>query len=505
MNAYSILPYWITLLWLLGYVEYIVTVCLGPHEKTLGLSLIVALVVASRFVVRQKYRVPKIQAPIWFWGVLAICVLMFLISIWQGFYPPHHPQEYDAINYSMGLARQHLLAGTFNHLRWSAADLWPSALQWGFAPIWFMGKNFNKLPQVLAAVFGFILMIDIGRTLLPNTYLSYIPALAFYTTQGVMIQLGTAQFDLTQLCFLLAFLHGYVKKTGLFWMALNLALFSTAKSFSLGQVFLVAGIIIFIEYFQNPNRLFLAIKGSKKLILFFGIFSSMLLARSTFVSLDRAGTPFSPIKNCLLNKLGGCQSESGEAIRNSGDCHMKTRDAYGLGRGIKSFFIHLWAISVPSKGVNNEWDYPLGLGWLIMIVLLIFQIPDWIKSLNVPILPVISFSFWLVWWMTSQQSRWLYPAMALGWLAALPILNRVKSRVLGSLLVISASLSLVSEVRAFRSDFGKTPSQVQETQEIQWKMQSPNGIVKKKESLFVNGAITGVQLPYPEPCWILEH
>ena len=52
-----------------------------------------------------------------------LCFLILLCGLYASRLPPHLSQEFDMINYHITIPRQHLLAGSFQHLRWSAADL----------------------------------------------------------------------------------------------------------------------------------------------------------------------------------------------------------------------------------------------------------------------------------------------------------------------------------------------------------------------------------------------
>lgn len=71
-----------------------------------------------------------------------------LLSI-PGLLPPHVPPEFDALNYHYTLPRQHLITGSFAHLKWSVADLWLLPFQFSLAPYWFSTVLPNKVPQFI--------------------------------------------------------------------------------------------------------------------------------------------------------------------------------------------------------------------------------------------------------------------------------------------------------------------------------------------------------------------
>ena len=163
---------------------------------TLGVSLWIAIAVllAALWLSRNAtLRVAGMlagevrRAPVLFWLLCAVQAGMFLLASGAAGLPPHHPQEYDAINYHMALPRQHLFWGSLQHLPWSAADLWPRALQFGLAPVWFMGASINKWPQLLGALWAFGMILSLGRKKAAHSFSGWVPALALFTTHGVMV------------------------------------------------------------------------------------------------------------------------------------------------------------------------------------------------------------------------------------------------------------------------------------------------------------------------------
>ena len=60
---------------------------------------------------------------------LILSGIILLCSAAASFYPPHLPQEADALNYHFTLPRQHLILGSFKHIEWFADDLFVLPLQ----------------------------------------------------------------------------------------------------------------------------------------------------------------------------------------------------------------------------------------------------------------------------------------------------------------------------------------------------------------------------------------
>ncbi|MGK5089833.1 hypothetical protein WDW86_19960 [Bdellovibrionota bacterium FG-2] len=507
----ALIDYFPTLFWVLGLIEFLSIVLFqGPQSRTSGVSVWVSLIVLSAAVVGQRRVLHErvrasfrdFRAAPWSFHILFVLTAMiFILSAVEARLPPHLPQEYDAINYHMGLPRQHLIQGTLSFLDWSTADLWPATVQWGFASSWFSGAFPQKIPQFLCSFWAFLVMVRLGRRLLTGSFLGWVPALAVFSAHGVVIQLGTAMLDLTHLYFLLAAIDGFLSDRKVS-AALNLALFATLKAFGPIQVIIVLACFGALAGYSYP-RLFRS--WARKLAPVIGLavlFSLLLLSRTIWVDMKRAGTPLFPLATCLVSSVSGCSGWEGVAIRKSSQQLFVAANGYGMGRGIGSFLNHLWRVAVPGGGVNNSYDYPLGLPWLLWCLFFVFSLPEIFRSRRVPVFIALSASFWLVWWLGSQQSRWLYPVLALGWLGTLEIQKRVRAHVLCICLVISASFSLISHYRAFRADIWKSPSEIYEQQVKSLKWDATGKVPLSKEMLYVDRPVTDHK---PESLiWILR-
>lgn len=487
--------YWPSFLWAFGLAEFLTnTLWLGPTEHTKGYGLFFLLVLTvvlgdqNKKIFLASIRELKkefTEAPLLFKLLCLIALSALLISGLEASYPPHLPQEYDAINYHMGLPRQHLLLGSLKLIPWSVGDLFPSMIQWGYSTFWFIGSLYNKIPQFILAMWAFFLLLGLGRKQ-EKSYRAWIPALAFITTHGVAIQLGTAMLDLPQIYFLAAFLYAVTRRE-VFFAALHLALFASLKSFGILQVGLIgAGMLAYFFCFEsnvlNEQKRFIT-----KLLFGFSIIILLLLSRTIAINLERAGTPLFPFITCKLPSTG-CHAAAGMAIQNSANENIGIRNAYGFGRGPLAFAIHLWRISVPNAklGVNNEYDYPLGLVWLFWLVFAFYALRDFYRTRHMHPYIFAAFLFWLTWWLGSHQARWLYPVLALGWLGSIEIQKKIHPQVLLLALVLSSCLTLVSTWRAFGPDFSRSRAGIQEQQEasVRWDFYRP--ILESKELLYVN-------------------
>ena len=510
------IAYAFTVFWLLGLLEFCAQVLIqGASEKTWGVSVLIFFFAFMGTIFSQKAKIVEALgrlfrewkvSPGLFKILTGLTAILFLVAFWESLYPPHLNQELDALNYHMTLPRQHLFRGNFDWISWSVADLWPMPLQFGLAPAWFMGNTLNKWPQFFAVLNAFFLLLALGRAGDESkSWRGWIPALAVFTTHGVMIQLGTAMLDLTILYFTIAALHSLIRRR-VFWTSIHLAVLFTSKAFNPIQmsiiiVFTLVAIFVLhrktgakvpAEYSSKES-----IKFLKKSLVWTGLLSLVILSRSIYLGLKYVGTPMYPF---LVSASASPGILAGAAS------HLRTRTDYGYGHGFVAFLKHFWLVSVPTHQVNNVYDYPLGLAWLFMLILLFSACLRWWKSggktISVP--GVLAMAFWITWWMGSHQSRWLYPVIALGWLSTLGEQRRMQTFILTGSLCVSAFFSVFSEVRGFQEDIHKTPLEVQHEQEaavLSHKI-GPD-VLDSRNALFYKGRVQDIV--GEDVRWIVPH
>jgi hypothetical protein len=206
--------------------------------------------------------------------------------------------------------------------------------------------------------------------------------------------------------------------------------------------------------------------------------------------MQRAGTPIFPFVTCVFSTAQGCQGKAGEIIRESARQELDVKNHYGTGKDFKSFLNHFWKISIPTIGVNNEYDYPLGLSWLLFSVFLIASFPYWIRSKEIPIIILIALLQWVLWWNMTHQARFLYPVLALGLLGTMSIQKKVHPMILLTALCFSASLSLVSMWRAYKNDLGRSSAQIQKEQKEKLVWDLKTGALITQECLYADQLVT---------------
>ena len=510
------IAYAFTAFWLLGLLEFSIQLLIqGPSEKTWGISVLIFLFLFMSAVYFQRKKVLEeirrlsrewLGSPGLFKILTGLMAGLLVVAFWESLYPPHLNQELDTLNYHMTLPRQHLFRGNFSWIPWSVADLWPMPIQFGLAPAWFMGNTLSKWPQFFATLNAFFLLLALGRRSdETRSWRGWIPALAVFSTHGVMIQLGTAMLDLTILYFAVAALDSLMKRR-LVWSSLHLAVLFTAKAFNPIQMSVVIVLALFM--ILAAQRLAGArlsaqwssdsfIKLLKGTFIGTALISLAILSRSIYLGIKYVGTPIYPF---LVSR------SAGPGILAGAESHLRTRTDYGYGHGLIPLLKHFWLVSVPTQGVNNVYDYPLGAAWLFMLALLAFALVRWWQSSqrNISVPGILAIAFWITWWMGSHQSRWLYPVMALGWLSTLGEQRRVRPLILIGTLSISAFFSLFSQMRGFQEDFHKSPVDVQREQEISVLSHKVGpDVLDSRNALFYKGAIQNIV--GEDVRWIVPH
>lgn len=483
--------------WILGYIEFLWHT-LGPGFPVVGLFTVTMATLAAVLTYFQRgpewkteangliSELLRLRRESWFQASCYImCFALFsallALTLYSSLRPPFLPQEYDLINYQMGVPRQLLIRKSLGWIDWSVADLWPMAMQWGMAPLSLALGTINKLPQFLFSLGGALCMYRIAGQLLPqqiSRLAQALPCLVFFSAHGVAIQLGTGMMDLPALYLLLLCLTSLLEKRYVI-AALSLAVYVSSKAFHPFQIAAVlTGGLAWLAFAGSGGE-----KGPifTRFLPALAIFSVLLLARSASISIEATGTPLFPFGACRLGQAALCTPEKREILEQSAAQLLSTRDKYGLGRGPLAFFEHLWRVSVPTRGVNNEYDYPLGLSWILMLVLLAFSGIG--GKWRHPLLQ-LALAFWVLWWLNSHQSRWLYPVLAFGLLATIPMQLRAQ-RVLPPLIAISFAFTLLSQYRSLAPTIRMSAGAIIEREEakVRW---SPDGRLESAELLYVN-------------------
>ncbi|MBF0478516.1 MAG: hypothetical protein HQL26_03450 [Candidatus Omnitrophica bacterium] len=387
--------------------------------------------------------------------ILALSAIILFVTCYASFLPPHLPQEYDALSYHITIPRQHLLRNSFQHLPWSTADFYLLPLDHGLAPFWLSTSYLNKIPQYFFCLGILFLVCRLVSRLTDHSWKSMVFVwAAVLGLHGLSIQFGTAMLDVVMLYFLLAALDSWL--SGFYVLAgLELSFYVWSKSFLPIQILAIALCVMAVLWLFKQS---MAWKKQKTFLLSFLIFSAVVAGPFLIRNFYYTGTPLFPFGVGKFHE-GVYQSTNpvlwSSIVQRASDI-LTIKDQYGHGRSVKAFFEHFWMLAVPEKGVNNRFDYPLGLSYLLVLGPFMFKFFEDIKLKRFNGLSWFSLIFWASWWFGSQQSRFLFVPLVLMMIVVFSDQRFLRPIMLGGLL-FSLALTALSVVRANKADFFKPP------------------------------------------------
>ena len=451
------------------------------EAKSTGLPVDLAAVLARGFMPRAsgdpKGR-PLTTKVFWTAGVLLSSFILLCVFM-AALLPPHLIQETDAMNYHIMLPRQHLILHSFRHIPWAADDLFLLPIQFALAPYWLATVLPNKIPQFLFLI-GLI-FVAINLASLWNQRKgqgAMIITFAILGSHHFGIQMGTAMLDII-ICYLFlaaldSFLQGriglaVIEFTFFFWSKPLIPFQTMLLSILLIVIFLIfrriRGITVrvgFADFAADFSQKF-NVRSLKKFVLGF-IFLSLLVG-GPFVakSLYYSGTPFFPAAPGLfkINKEIDYDSAWWRSLQQASNIwtNEEARGQYGHGRSFFAFVKHFWLIAVPEKGVNNAFDYPVGLPYLLVVGPFLYLFYAALRRWEFIVIPWGVVISWFLWWEGTQQTRYLYISTLL---MLIMVLSHMKeySRILVGAMTVALLLNALSIFRAHRHDFGRTALQV---------------------------------------------
>lgn len=404
------------------------------------------------------------------------CVLsaLILLCVWRAaLLPPHLIQEFDALHYHYTLPRQHLLMGSFQHILWAADDLFLLPLDFALAPYWFATPLANKFPQFIFLLGMISVSLSLGRQFSQERFIR--PALILFAILGshhIGIQMGTAMLDLVIAYLFLAALDSLFKGNyGLFLV--EFTFFFWAKSFIPLQMTSLLVLFFVLLKFQSlfgwnsaqwgfdqsiPVQIQWAdFKPFRKVGIGFLLLSIFIAGPFLIKSLYYAGTPLFPFAPGVLvvNKDMDLDSRHWQSMLDSSQTFMsEVKNGYGHGRSFWAFMKHFWLIAVPESGVNNRFDYPVGLVYLLILGPFVYRLLDSWRKKELAVLPFFVVLYWLSWWFGSQQSRFLYIPILLMMILVISSM-RETTKVFVSVLLLALLLNALSLARSHQQDWGR--------------------------------------------------
>jgi hypothetical protein len=391
-------------------------------------------------------------------------ISLFIIGIvvLASFKPIHLIQESDCLQYHYTLPRQHLILGSFAHIPWAADDLFLLPMDFALAPFWFATVLPNKIPQLII----FLGLISVAWRLTSalagerRPWAGPLIALVILGTHGFGIQMGTGMLDLAIVYLFLASLDS-LRLGNWFLAGSEFTFFFWSKPLMPLEVIITMGIWASVFVLGRRGHwqiidVFIFKHWRRALGLFMAL--SVLVAGPFVIkSIYYAATPFFPLAPGLMGTWGKIQNhpQSWHSLQQASQLWMEgTKNNYGHGRDLLSFIKHWWLLAVPEKGVNNAFDYPLGLTYLLMIGPFLFFLVKDISRRRFSPLSVLAAVIWLLWWFTAQQSRFLYVPLLIVFMVTIVRLEKI-SRGLFLCLLISLFLEALSLWGAHKADMGR--------------------------------------------------
>jgi hypothetical protein len=477
--SFSHLP---TLMLVIGYPVFWLEMCVlsGRQGVTTPLAWVLFAAAALWLIVRtvktfdpaarenflQDFRAAPFSEKIFRGTGALLAGGIVLCAFYAWLLPPHLGQEYDALNYHITLPRQHLILGSFRHIPWSSGDLFLLPLNFALAPYWLATPLPNKIPQFFFFIGLIAVSIRLVRLWTPSAWdASWLTVFAIVGSHGIGIQLGLAMLDLT-ICYLfLAALDSFLRGQW-FWAAVEFTFLFWAKSFIPAQMaVIIFGIWLLVQmlrplgflnirwgmreepvFFKKENRPFVTRRIAPMLLGLSLVIAGPFAVKSLYYS----GTPLYPLKSGMIRLWGDFEKEA--ALRRAAKAHMQSKDGYGRGRDGMAFLKHWWLIAVPDKGVNNAFDYPLGLIYLLFVGPFFMLALRLFLRKEVSLLTFFIIIYWLTWWFGSQQTRFLYIPLILMYILTAPFFQKPSLILRGSLL-LALLLNALSVVRAHQGDF----------------------------------------------------
>lgn len=433
----------------------------GGHTSWLawGLWAFLGCVVISQTKFRTQFK-PSLML-----GILGLLAIIYLaIVFFAALLPPHLVQEFDVINYHYMIPRQHLILQSFAHIPWSVADLFLLPLDYALSPFWLATSLPNKFPQFIFFLGVLALAFQIVYMQTSRVLTAAIATVAVMALHMVAIQAGTAMLDMVMLYCVLASIHSLMK--GRYAIAaIEWAFFFWSKSFIPPMIIVIFIAILVLCSVANRFRfsfeniyapIFIA---WKKMVLIFILATCVIALPHLVKSMYYTGTvlyPFGLNKNLVSITY---EPERWQWIVKRTQDSLGMKDAYGYGRSVLDFIKHFWLIAVPEKGVNNAFDYPVGLVYLLVIGPFVLSFINGIRARKVPLLSCFIIIWWVLWFMGSQQTRFLLIPMCLMIVVAFVYLTNV-SRLLIALLMGCILLEIFSLRNAHQADWGKSSIEV---------------------------------------------
>ena len=454
-----------------SHLSSIVLTLIAALAMILGLGLVLLLFRALFTLLSSQLEsagLRKIIKP-----VCLVLVVLFIVAFFSATKPAHTYQDGDFLGYHLGLSKNAWITGNWKPLNWQYFEFISLVVQYGLSFLWVSLPLLNKLPQFLILCFLAIKILIFFQILniRNKPFAGLFSVLALFSFWGVALQVGSAMMDLPNLYWLMSILvfiasltsNSKVKNTRNWkWVNLlfgiDLAAYLGHKSF--GFIFIIAitamaTVLLKLVFKYNWLPTLKKIRWTYAAIPLLFI-SVPNLSRTRYYTAD----PFYPVFPKLTETFCDDSHQSGRSCTThlalSQDLN-RIKDGVYYKRdfiGIPKTFLRLPFTSTPLQRSGfffgqGPYDYPLGLFWFAVWGFLLFSTLKFRKTLGKLGLfwSGMASGLYLVWYMGSQQSRWLYPCLltlSLYWGYALAHLDwKVRTQKQTAVIALSLSIAFV--------------------------------------------------------------
>lgn len=433
-------------------------ICLGMGY---GFTKVKATKLFFKNVITPFFVHVRTEKVFWFASFVAALIIIGISAV-ASLKPIHLIQEADCMQYHYTLPRQHLVLGSFAFIPWAADDLFLLPIDFSLAPFWFTTVLPNKIPQ-LVFFFGLLGMAMRLTSLLAGQERPWAGPLAtavIIGTHGLGIQMGTGMLDMVIVYLFLAGLDS-LRLGNWFLAGVEFTFFFWSKPLMPLEVIVILGVLwILFKAAQKRNWQIVdtfEFRGKKKALGVFIALSILVAGPFLYKSFYYAGTPLFPLAPEVMGEadLSKTYPETWVSLQKASQIWMSsTKDGYGHGRDLMAWVWHWWLLAVPEHGVNNSFDYPLGLTYLLFIGPFIFSTFNKIVHRKFSPLSILVLIIWILWWFSSQQSRFLYLPLTIIFILTIARLERIPASLWAGIL-ISLIFQMISLWGAHKSDLGR--------------------------------------------------
>ena len=398
---------------------------------------------------------------------LILTIGILIIVVLAGFLPIHLIQESDCMQYHYALPRQHLILGSFAHIPWAADDLFLLPIDFALAPFWFVTIFLNKIPQLIIC-FGLLLILlrlILSMNSSANHWVAIIFIFALLGSHGLSVQMGTGMLDLTIAYLFFAALDSLRRGLWLF-AAVEFTFFIWSKPLMPLQiacvgVFLVC-ILLLARYFKWQIFIDMNIKYWQQSLIAFILLSFFVAGPFIMKSMDYTATPLFPLAPGIMGTVAKIHNNplAWDSLQQASDFWInRVKNSYGHGRDFIALLKQWWLLAVPEKNVNNTFDYPLGLPYLLFIIpFIVGFVKDFLVK-KIYFLNLFSITMWVMWWFSTQQARFLYIPLLIVFMVSITRYVRI-SKILLFCLIIALSLEIISLWGSHKRDLFRSSQEV---------------------------------------------